>query len=229
MFTTACTREKQWSQTSKCKSSTQQYDVTLGFVYVHCFPSSRLQHRMTLAWSQIYITIYGKLLWFSEVNFQALREGGQSCIFSGWILSLHYRELQISVYSIYSSYIFNQRCSRQRILRSGRIYTPFSHYLIHHILQIYADIYIYAYTLICRYKYCCFCMTRHFHKLFPFLLYHPLSFTTLPSHTIACVLSSFNRYIKTCHKVELCHVRIDLVPAGHWAQATENPLIYWYH
>lgn len=144
MFTTACTREKQWSQTSKCKSSTQQYDVTLGFVYIHCFPSSRLQHRMTLAWSQIYITIYGRLLWFSEVNFQALREGGQSRIFSGWILSLHYQELQISVYSIYSSYIFNQRCSRQRILRSGRIYTSFSHYLIHHILQIYADIYMHT-------------------------------------------------------------------------------------
>lgn len=214
---TACTGEKQWSQTSKCKSSTQQYDVTLGFVYIHCFPSSRLQHKMTLAWSQIYITIYGSLLWFSEVNFQALRERGQSCIFSGWTLFLHYRELQISVYSIYSSYIFNQRCSRQRILRSGRIYTPL--YMILYMI----------FLLICRYKYCCFCMTQHFHKLFPFLPYHPLSFTTLPSHTIICVLSSFNQYIKTCHKVELCHVRTDLVPAGHWAQATENPLIYWYH
>lgn len=108
-------------------------------------------------------------------------------IIAGWILLLHFQERQVSVYSFYSSCAFNQRCSWHQIQRSGRICTPFPHYLIRAMsadLQIHILLSPYDITL-----------SQTVFRLFPFLLYHPLSLATLPSHAVIYVLPSFSQSI----------------------------------
>lgn len=111
-------------------------------------------------------------------------EGGQPCILSGWILLLHFWEPQISIFSFYSSYAFNQRHLWQWILRSGRICTLFPYYLIHAIsadLQIHILLWLYDITL-----------SQTIFRLLPLLLYHLLSLAIVPSHALVG-FSSFSQ------------------------------------
>lgn len=152
------------------------------FLPTCCFPSSWLHHFVIMMTNSYnYLCEFAVIPWGEVSSF----EGGQSCILSGWILMLYFRELQISIYSFYSSYAFNQRCSWQRILRSGRICTPFPHYLIHATsadLQIHILLSSYDMTL-----------SQTVFRLFPLLLCHSLCLATLPSHAVICVLSSFSQ------------------------------------
>lgn len=76
------------------------------------------------------------------------------------------------------------------------------------------------FLLIRIHKYCCSCMTHHFHKLHLDLFHCSCTIHWASPHSPAMLPFAFfchsvNQYIKVCHKMELCHVRIDPVPAGH--------------